>query len=203
MKTGRPLEFNPEEALQSATTLFWERGFQGSSTNELMKVMKLSKSSLYQTFGSKQELFNKCIKHYGSFTMNYLNDAYDRSVSPKAFITMMFRSIIDGIVYKKETGKAENGMPAGCFIVNSACELTENPGDLGKLLIKESRRIKLLMHKAIKASIELGEISQDKNAETLSIFLFTNLCGLKVMENLEFEKEELDSTVNQILSVLN
>jgi TetR/AcrR family transcriptional repressor of nem operon len=203
MKTGRPLEFDPSEALQSATTLFWEKGFEGTSTNELMKVMKLSKSSLYQSFGSKQELFTKCIIHYGSFTMDYLNFAYDRSESPKSFIIMMFRSIIDGIIYKKETGKAENGMPTGCFIVNSACELTESPGVIGSLLTKESRRTKQLLVKVIQAGMQKGEISKKKSAETLATFLFTNLCGLRVMENLDFSKDELTSTVDQILNALN
>lgn len=203
MKTGRPLEFNPDEALHSATILFWEKGFEGTSTNELIKVMKLSKSSLYQSFGSKQELFEQCIDHYGNITMRYLDEAYDRSESPKKFIEMMFRSIIDGIVYKRKNGKSHDGMPAGCFIVNSACELTETPGDIAKQLAIKSRKSKNMLHKAVIAGIEIGEIKSEKKPEIISTFLFNNLCGLRVMENLEFSKEELDSTVDQILETLN
>ena len=203
MKTGRPLGFNPDEALQSATTLFWEKGFEGSSTNELMKVMKLSKSSLYQTFGSKQELFNKCINHYGATTMKQINQTFDESKSPKAFIEMIFKSIVVGIVYIITKGVSQNGMPAGCFIINSICELSEGPSEVGKLLTSKTKEFRELLHKAVTSGMEAGEISKDKNSKSISAFLFTNLCGLRVMENLDVNKEDMDSTVEQIMSVLD
>ena len=65
MKLGRPLEFDPEEALAAATRVFWIKGYEATSTKDLMDAMGLSKSSLYQTFGSKKRaraLINETIE---------------------------------------------------------------------------------------------------------------------------------------------
>ena len=54
---GRPLEYNPEQVLDAAMNLFWQRGYEGASLQDLLAVMALSKSSLYQAFGNKRSLF--------------------------------------------------------------------------------------------------------------------------------------------------
>ena len=58
MTTGRPRQFNEEQALEAAMEQFWAVGYEATSLQDLLRVMKLSKSSLYQTFGSKHDLFS-------------------------------------------------------------------------------------------------------------------------------------------------
>ena len=61
---GRPREFNENEALESAMQVFWAKGYDGASLGELTSAMGLSKSSLYDTFGSKHELFIAAVERY-------------------------------------------------------------------------------------------------------------------------------------------
>ena len=53
---GRPLEFDPNAALEAAMHQFWSKGYEHTSLQDLVTAMNLSKSSLYQAFGSKQQL---------------------------------------------------------------------------------------------------------------------------------------------------
>ena len=61
---GRPKEFDVEEALSSAMNVFWSQGFKAASLSDLTTSMKISKSSFYETFGSKHDLFLSTIDYY-------------------------------------------------------------------------------------------------------------------------------------------
>ena len=61
---GRPLEFDPNAALEAAMHQFWSKGYEHTSLQDLVTAMNLSKSSLYQAFGSKQQLLQRCLGRY-------------------------------------------------------------------------------------------------------------------------------------------
>jgi AcrR family transcriptional regulator len=52
-KTGRPISFDRNAALEAAMLLFWERGYEGTSMADLAQAMSLSPSSIYAAFGDK------------------------------------------------------------------------------------------------------------------------------------------------------
>ncbi len=62
MSIGRPLQFDPEQVLDAAMQVFWASGYDATSLQDLLQAMRLSKSSFYQTFGSKQQLFERCLR---------------------------------------------------------------------------------------------------------------------------------------------
>ena len=63
-KTGRPISFDRDAALQAAMLLFWERGVEGTSMADLTHVMGLSPPSIYAAFGDKQALFALAAQRY-------------------------------------------------------------------------------------------------------------------------------------------
>ena len=56
---GRPRLFDEEAVLDELTGLFWEKGYAQTSMADLVHASGVHKSSLYSTFGSKEELFSK------------------------------------------------------------------------------------------------------------------------------------------------
>ncbi|MGN8251962.1 TetR/AcrR family transcriptional regulator [Pseudomonas sp. SMV7] len=63
---GRPREFDRHQALVQAMLLFWDKGYDGTSLNELMTAMKIKSPSLYAAFGSKEDLFLEALELYWS-----------------------------------------------------------------------------------------------------------------------------------------
>jgi AcrR family transcriptional regulator len=59
---GRPRTFDIDEAMNQAIQVFWAKGYEHTSLEDLLRAMKLSKSSFYQTFGSKQALYHRTIE---------------------------------------------------------------------------------------------------------------------------------------------
>ncbi|MEW2354940.1 helix-turn-helix domain-containing protein [Spirillospora sp. NPDC029432] len=53
-------------ALRQALDLFWERGYEGTSLNDLAQAMGIASASIYACFGSKEELFRRVMGLYGT-----------------------------------------------------------------------------------------------------------------------------------------
>ena len=61
---ARTKEFDRIEVLDRATDLFWEKGYESTSMQDLVETMGIGRASLYDTFGSKQELFAEVLERY-------------------------------------------------------------------------------------------------------------------------------------------
>ena len=61
---GRPKTFDETAALDQAMQVFWAKGYAPTSLTDLLAATGLSKSSLYETFGSKHDLFLKALERY-------------------------------------------------------------------------------------------------------------------------------------------
>lgn len=64
MSCGRPRTFDPNLVLKNALQLFWNQGYEATNLQDLMQATNLSKSSLYGSFGNKQNLFEAAFTHY-------------------------------------------------------------------------------------------------------------------------------------------
>jgi len=61
---NRPRQYDREEVLAKTTNLFWERGFEATSMNDIVTRTGVQKFSIYNEFGDKEKLFLACIDHY-------------------------------------------------------------------------------------------------------------------------------------------
>lgn len=192
MKSGRPLQFDPQQAVAQATALFWQQGFEATSTTDLMSAMNLSKSSLYQTFGSKQDLFNQCLEHYGNEAAAELRAALKAAPSAKQFLVDSFQRFTKPCTEIKK----------GCFLVNTTCEFGSNDAGINDLVKKRVETHRQILQTAIEQAQQQGDISADKDANTLSSYLMSSLCGLVVMIKMDSKHPNIKPIVEQVLNAL-
>lgn len=79
--TGRPRGFDPDEALERALLVFWEHGYEGASLAALTEAMGISTTSMYATFGNKEQLFGKALERYTEGPSAYLARALEEPTS--------------------------------------------------------------------------------------------------------------------------
>src|ERR1700760_1199967 len=106
---GRPVVFDRAKALTGAMKLFWERGYEGTSFDDLISAMGISASSFYNSFGSKEELYCEAIRSYlewaGHWFFAILNDP---AIDTKTAFARLFESTAE------EFTRGDH--PAGCMI---------------------------------------------------------------------------------------
>ncbi len=61
---GRPRGFDERDALEKATQVFWSKGYDGVTIDDLVAGMGVGRPSLYAVFGDKRTLFLRVLKAY-------------------------------------------------------------------------------------------------------------------------------------------
>jgi len=89
MKTGRPREFSEDEALDAAMRVFWEKGYEGASLDDLTQAMRINRSSLYSTFGDKETLFRRVLSRYKAGPMGSVFAALEQPTARAAIETLL------------------------------------------------------------------------------------------------------------------
>ncbi|MDQ2988377.1 MAG: TetR/AcrR family transcriptional regulator, partial [Pseudomonadota bacterium] len=103
---ARHLEFDRTEVLARAVDAFWRVGYEALPALEIAQAMGVAKSSLYNTFGSKRNLFIESVDHYASSQRSKL---VARASSENAGV--LLRQILLEVVSDNHSGR-------GCFLVN-------------------------------------------------------------------------------------
>lgn len=111
----RPRTHDPEAALDRAMQLFWSQGFRGTSVQDLVDGCRVQRYGIYQSFGSKEELFLAAIDRYQSTVVARMVAPLIR---PGAGLPAI-RRVLDSLV---QLGSGSAG-GKGCFICNTSGEL--------------------------------------------------------------------------------
>jgi AcrR family transcriptional regulator len=94
---GRPRTFHPDTALRQALDLFWERGYEGTSLNDLAEAMGIASASIYACFGNKENLFRQVMALYGTTSGEPPRRALREQPTARAAVHAMLRATADQI----------------------------------------------------------------------------------------------------------
>ena len=191
---ARPKEFDSCVALERAMEVFWAKGYEGTSLNDLLAAMELSKSSLYETFGSKHELFLAALDRYRDTRTAAMIHALEEAGTARAGIQAVFDKAVEVAVTP--------GKPRGCFLNNCAVEV--DPSDKAALrrvrggvgLVEEA------FHRTLEQGQAAGEIAADRDAGALARYLNSALMGLAVMGKASPDRKKLQEIVKITLQAL-
>jgi TetR/AcrR family transcriptional repressor of nem operon len=164
---ARAKEFDRERALERAMQVFWARGYAATSLEELLEAMGIGRQSMYDTFGSKRELFGAALQRYVERDDRCLAMA----PSPRRAIREMFEGIVD------ESAATQR---KGCFGINSTVELAPHDAAIAKLIADRQRRLEDELCAALERAKQLGELGRSKDTRGLARFLVGALQGLRV-----------------------
>ena len=102
-------DFNRADVIEKAKEVFWKKGYEATSMQDLVDAMGLNRSSIYNSFGGKMELYRESIRTYQKETNAYLRDALVAG-DPMEALESLFENAIQSIVLDKDN--------KGCFNMN-------------------------------------------------------------------------------------
>ncbi len=192
---ARTKEFQEEVVLDKAIALFWCKGFNAASAQDLVDCLGISRSSLYDTFGDKRSLFIAALKRYREQQATALIAMLASSSGIKKTIRDLFKyAISETLQYK---------LHKGCFIVNSTIEVAPTDKDVAALVTRNMQYIEEAFYTAIKKGQALGEISESKDARALARFFFNNITGIRVAAKIGADEKIYEDILTIVLSTLD
>lgn len=194
MSIGRPIEFDRTEALEQAQQLFWHKGYSDTSLSDLLSAMGLSKSSFYQAFKSKHDLFELSIQNYLADRTKMMRAKLKTSRSAIKFIAGTLYGVSDN------SGQMEYRM--GCLVMNTACEFSQRDEAIAKAVCDSMAAFKLVFKEAVVLGQKQGDIPAGKDPDALAEFLVTNMGGLHVAFKAGADAKTIKRTADVTLSAL-
>lgn len=192
---ARTKEFNEDQALDKAVEIFWHKGYNGTSAQDLVTHLGLSRSSLYDTFGDKQKLFSKALQRYQKQGQDAIKDLLEESKDIKATLTLIFKQAV--------LESLEDRITKGCFMVNSAVELAMHDDEIANIVGDNRQTMEAIFSKAVKKGQESGQISTQQEARTLARFIYNNYTGIRVLARSgEKDKQVYDDILKVLFSIL-
>ncbi|MBF6388228.1 TetR/AcrR family transcriptional regulator [Nocardia farcinica] len=167
---ARPRQFDEDRAVDAAMRAFWTAGYEATSTQDLCAATGLGRSSIYNTFVSKRELFDRALRRY----MAVKNaDLFALLAEPGSA-----REKLHTLVRRAADPPADD--PAGCLVVNSLVELAPRDAEIAATLrADETRRLDALVATIERAQRD-GEIEAGSDARALAHFVVATIGGLRV-----------------------
>jgi TetR/AcrR family transcriptional repressor of nem operon len=118
---GRPKIFDEQEVIDRAVEVFWMKGYEASSADELLAAMGIGKGSFYLAFkGGKKELFEKSLKRFSEKYHTLLRKALAETDNPVQFIKDFFMALADD---------PESNQAKGCYLGNALIEMSSTNPD--------------------------------------------------------------------------
>ena len=192
---ARKKEFDETEVLDRALDLFWEKGYNATSIQDLVDTMKINRASIYDTWGDKHNLYLAALKRY-------------RQKSSSWFLTQLRTEqsaldIIRNFIYATIKASVHDEHRKGCFMVNASTELCNQDTDVQKIILENRTTMEKVLSELITEGQQSGEITIKHSSDSLARFLFNTISGLRVLSTGSITEKELNEVVEVTLSALD
>lgn len=188
-------QFDTTTAIENAMNVFWERGYEATSMQDLTNAVGLGRGSIYQAFGSKDGLYRAALAHYVDLMSSAVVDAMGgggdvRSALRRAMLGRLEVAVGDPL------GR-------GCMLVNATCELLPRDPRTSKTVRDVMAANKQAIELALDFAIERGEIAPSFDPASLADFFVAALSGLLVATKAGVDRDSITRSVEIALSTLS
>lgn len=169
MAMGRPRAFCTDTALNRALEVFWRKGYEGASLNELTEAMGINKPSLYAAFGNKEDLFRKALDRYTKEKIAYISEALD---APTA------RGVAERLLFGAADMLTDPSHPVGCLVTKGAMTCGDEAQSVRDQIEHLKADYETRMHTRLEQAKQDGQLPADADVAQLTQFLTTFIQGM-------------------------
>ncbi|MET9547155.1 TetR/AcrR family transcriptional regulator [Streptomyces sp. NPDC006627] len=195
---ARPRTFDEERALDAAMHAFWANGYEATSTQDLCEATGLGRSSIYNTFSSKHDLFRRALARYME-TMNASQIDILEDVERPGLerVRALLARVIEG-----EFEHRKDGHSIGCLTVNTTVELAARDPEAAAMLERDLAARLTMLRTAIRSGQRGGEITAERGADTLARYVNAVIGGMRVAAQGGADRATLEAIAETALDAL-
>ena len=191
---ARTKDFDENEVLTKAIQLFWHKGYNGTSMQDLVDGLGISRSSLYDTYTDKHTLFIKALESYQNSGADKIQEISENSGSAKETIKKLLEFVTDELLNDKQQ--------KGCFMVNAEVEVAPHDTEVNSLVCKNDQQMEDVFFQVIKKGQDSGELKNQQDARALSRFIFNTVKGIRVTAKSTTDRAVFDDIIGLTVAAL-
>ncbi|TQK42035.1 TetR family transcriptional regulator [Brevibacillus sp. AG162] len=162
---GRNKEFDTSVVLRKAMEVFGHYGYEGTSLQLLLDGLGIARQSLYDTYGTKKELFISAVKHYVNEKTEAVISMLERPGPVKESIASIFTEVAEAL--KDQVRRNE------CFIMHSAIDQVPHVPEIAAFFKQDAVRLEQAFHQALVRAFKQGELS-NRHDDLLALARYLN-----------------------------
>ncbi|MDD1000032.1 TetR/AcrR family transcriptional regulator [Pseudomonas sp. TNT2022 ID1044] len=191
---ARPRTFDEAKILTAAVDAFWVRGYEGTSTRDLVQCTGLNQPSLYNAFGDKRSLYRRSLEHYLECSVRDRIRRLEALPDAGMAVTKFFAEVV---------GRTLNDpLHRGCLLVNSALEVKAEDTDLRQAVTDEIETIRGFFRDRLHAFHQQNEGAAKVDATQGANHLLSVLLGIRVLARLNPDPACVTDAVGIALNTL-
>ena len=191
---GRHRSFNEEDVLNKATEVFWTKGYESSTTEDLLMAMDINKGSLYNAFGNKKQLFKTVVTHYAAAIFETLKNDIAKSDQPLSVLKGFFRQACDP--------KDLSAHLKGCFLGNAVSELAGIDAELEAQAIDKLATLERIFKDGLDKAQALAQLPADVDTVTTARYLINVWNGINVTRRMYPDRKQLEPMLKMSLKMI-
>ncbi|OZB91286.1 TetR/AcrR family transcriptional regulator [Paenibacillus sp. XY044] len=191
---ARTKAFDTNEVLHKAMKVFGSRGYEGTSLPDLLTGLGIARQSLYDTYGTKRDLFVTAVKYYMDRKNRDLLESMDQPGAVIDKVKLAFTAMISAL--------ADPELRRECFIISSAIEQAPHDEELAAYIRSNTEQVEQAFYSMLENGRERGEIGPETNIRDLSRFLAHERISLVVAAKMGMDEQNLYGIMRMVLSVL-
>ena len=170
---GRPAVFDRAVALHAAMKLFWERGYEGTSFDDLISAMGISASSFYNSFGSKEALYCETTSTYLEWAGQWFNAIlHDPSIDTRTAFARLFEATAE------EFTRGDH--PHGCMISLAGTHCSPGMSNIRDMMAEHRAFSESAMAERIRKGVTAGDMPDGTDCDMLAAYYSAVARGLAV-----------------------
>jgi AcrR family transcriptional regulator len=168
---ARPKEFERETALQEAIKVFSDHGYEGTSTDALLRIMGISRQSMYDTFGDKWRLYLESLQRYTA-----------DSISDQLRVLNSAPSAMKGLEahLNHAVGRAIADPSPACLGLSAICEFGRSDPQVKMLTDIAGRTLLSALERRISEAKTDRDVAEDVDVTEAASFIQATLAGIKI-----------------------
>lgn len=187
-------EFDRDAVLLKAMNVFWEKGYNGTSMQDLVDATGLNRSSIYNSFGSKLELYQDTLKQYRKTGDVYFQKALMKAQSPLEAIQLIFENFLPEILNENRS--------KGCFLMNCKAEMGNQDQDIRKWLLDHQENTLFVFQELVADGQEQGTINKKQDSKTYAYYIFNAFQGFRMTGILVKDRKVLQQIIDNTIKVI-
>ena len=192
-RAGRPRGFDYDEALDRAMHVFWRKGFEGASLNDLTAAMGVQPASLYKAFGNKRTLFEKALARYLAGPVAFVHDALNE---PTAY------AVAVRILRRTAEFLTEGRSRRGCMTIQAALASGVEGEPIRRKLIALRVKEQDALRRRFERAKSEGDLPNDADAADLARLITALYQGMTVQAINGASREDLLRLADPALQII-